>query len=70
MRLLQNETDLNELIMRERNAEIREVETAVVEVGQIFQGKYFWCLCACDDAALMCVYLFAFACYLQTWLQW
>lgn len=35
--LLQHQTDLNEQIMRERNAEIREVESAVVEVGQIFQ---------------------------------
>ncbi len=33
----QDDIDFNEQIVRERNREIREIETAVVEVGQIFQ---------------------------------
>ena len=37
MQLEQDEVDFNEQIIRERNREIREIETAVVEVGQIFQ---------------------------------
>lgn len=33
----QDDIDFNEQIVAERNREIREIETAVVEVGQIFQ---------------------------------
>jgi hypothetical protein len=35
--LEQEDDDFNQQIVAERNREIREIETAVVEVGQIFQ---------------------------------